>query len=321
MRILLIYKEEEKSRAETFILQLENMKIQVDHFPINSALETRESFEKQFAVFFTPSVLDDGTLDKRVQKLTHIAVLSALAPGGIDFLAGFLCGSLVPCLVYGEDAIQCIPKVFAFCFKPLNTEAEMLKFLKSEYENFKLISAEKGINWARETLLKMGVPINEKSLARCVDEGSLAEVLFFLAAGFSPNTRSETGVPLLCIAARKGNREITRFLILADADVNLLANDRGTSALLDSVMGKYFELAMDHIKAGADINIQSTSGQTALVIAVGAGDDRMVEALLKAGADPDIKDSMGVSARKYAALFSRTNMLALFDTRVPRETV
>ena len=45
----------------------------------------------------------------------------------------------------------------------------------------------------------------------------------------------------------------------------------------------------------------------------------LVEALAKAGADPDITDSMGVSARKYAALFHKTIMIELFNACAPEK--
>jgi hypothetical protein len=165
----------------------------------------------------------------------------------------------------------------------------------------------------------MGTPVSEKSMAQCVQEGSLREVLFFLAAGFSANIRNRDGVPLLNIAARNGDRQVVRFLLLAGAELNAQSDDRGTSALVDCAMGKHYDLMMDFIKIGVDLNIISKGGQTAITVAVGTGDLRMVEALLKAGADPDIQDNMGMSARKYAALLHKNTLAPLFDTYAPEK--
>jgi ankyrin repeat protein len=77
----------------------------------------------------------------------------------------------------------------------------------------------------------------------------------------------------------------------------------------------------DLVKAGIDVNLRSKDGQTALIVAVGAGEEKMAEALLKAGADPDISDSLGASARKYAVLFHRSSMLALFETYAPEKAI
>jgi ankyrin repeat protein len=160
----------------------------------------------------------------------------------------------------------------------------------------------------------MGVPVTGESLAQCAADGRVQEISLFLAAGFSPDTRDKAGVPMLNIAARNGNRNVLRLLIQSGAEVNLIADDRGSSALIDSAIGRYIDLVTDLIESGANVDIQSKDGQTALVLAVGADDEAVAEALLKAGANPDIPDSLGVSARKYSALFHKSSILALFET-------
>jgi len=75
----------------------------------------------------------------------------------------------------------------------------------------------------------------------------------------------------------------------------------------------------DLIEAGAALDIQSKDGQTALIVAVGTGDTVTIEALLKAGANPDISDNLGLSARKYAALFRNNSLIALFDNLAPKK--
>jgi ankyrin repeat protein len=73
----------------------------------------------------------------------------------------------------------------------------------------------------------------------------------------------------------------------------------------------------DLIAAGADINLKSRDGQSALIIAVGLNDEESVEILLKAGADADEPDSLGASARTYAGLFKDPAILALFKAYAP----
>ena len=73
------------------------------------------------------------------------------------------------------------------------------------------------------------------------------------------------------------------------------------------------------IKAGADLSIMSTDGQPILVLAVGNGNVKIVEALLKAGADPDVKDSMGMSARSYASLFKNEDLIKLMNQYPKKE--
>ena len=314
MRIIIIHTEGEVFSAEQLLGLFEKMDLFAETFPVGSTEDSG-----QFMAFLDPygSGHKGGVL---LGAPTHAIILSSLAPRWFDFLAGFACGSHLPLLVYGEEAVKGIPEGFTSCFKVIGTEDELRKYFDDEREEYEKREAVIGVNKAREALLQMGIPVNDESMSNCAGNGNIWEISLFLAAGFSPDTRNKAGVPLLNVAARKGNREVLRYLILVGAELNLIAADRGTSALLDSVMGKHHELAEELIKAGADLNVTSKDGQTALVVAVGAGDEKMVEALLKAGADPDIADHMGVSAKKYAALFKKSTIMTLFDTYAPEKT-
>ena len=307
MKVLLVFLDNNKDTAGRIQPLLEKMQISVETL----ALKLPEGDKiNQFTVFFHKG--DDPT---------HVLIISSLSRHWFDFIAGFSCGSNLPFLIYGQDAIAGISQEFASFFTFIKDDESLQTFLEAENEAFKKQEAARGIIKAQETLLEMGIPVTGESLAQCVSEDRLQEVALFLAAGFSPDTRNKAGVPLLNIAARSGSREISRYLILAGAELNLQSDDRGTSALVDSVMGKDNDLVDDFIKAGADLNIKSKDGQTALVVAVGAGEEYMVEALLKAGADPDISDSLGASARKYAALFNKKTMVTLFETYAPQKQV
>ena len=324
MKILLIHTKDEGETASRLQSLLGNMNILSESFPLTSS----DVDIKQFTAFFGPEKKGDVQLtesqrteSQRTESPSHAVILSSLSRQYSDFLAGFSYGSHLPFLVYGQDAVSGISKEFASCFTFMNTEDALLKYLEAEYEVFKKQETAREIIKAQDTLLKIGVPINGESLAKCVSEGRIQEVSYFLAAGFSPNTRNNAGVPLINIATRTGNREVIRFLVMAGAEMDLQADDRGSSALIDSVMGKQYEIMRDLIKAGANLDITSKDGQTALVVAVGASDERMVEALLKAGADPDICDHMGVSARKYASLFHKSSITSLFDTYAPKKEV
>ena len=159
----------------------------------------------------------------------------------------------------------------------------------------------------------MGISVTNDAFVQCVAEDKTEEVSLFLTAGFSPDTKDKKGVPLICVAARNGKLNTLKLLLKAGAQVNLIAEDRGSSALLDSAIERNKEMVKILIEAKADLNVQSKDGQTALVVVVGAGDDEISEMLIKAGADPDIKDALGVSARKYATIFGNSKMLAMFD--------
>jgi ankyrin repeat protein len=55
------------------------------------------------------------------------------------------------------------------------------------------------------------------------------------------------------------------------------------------------------------------------VLAVGKNNSAMAGVLLEAGANPDLADKLGFTARKYAKLFHDPTMSALFDRFPPRE--
>jgi hypothetical protein len=328
IKLLIICLEKEKERADQLRLLLDKMAIYSGILLAKSKEGGRRNIERQFFAFFNLTApnadtaappVDENTSDSQGETPTHVMIISKLVPEWVDFLAGFSCGSHVPFLAYGEDARTCVPEVYNFCFRMLDTEDALCSYLKAENEAFKKMETDRETHSARNALLEQGIPVNNNSLGQCVAEGRLDDIVLFFAAGFSPDTKDKTGVPLLNIAARAGNLEIIQFLIKAGAPVNLRAEDRDTSALIDSVMGKFDDITTDLINAGADVNIQSKDGQTALIVAVGADDAGVVELLLKAGANPDISDHMGMSARKYASLFRKTVLVDLFKTYAPEK--
>jgi len=313
MKLLLIHTKEEEDTTVRLEAVLREIGIHFETFLLSSPKDMNIN---QFTAFFDFSVSEENKRDS-VNAPTHVLVVSSLDSQWYDFLAGFAFGSHIHMLIYKQEAITGISKEFAAFFTFLGTEASLQTYLKVENEVSKKHEAARSIIKAQESLLRTGVPITVNSLAQCVVENRVGEISLFLAAGFSVNSRNNDGVPMLHIAARHGSHDVIRHLIKENADVNLRAEDRGTTALLDSVMAQHHDIADDLIKAGTDLDVKDKNGQTALIVAAGAGREKMVELLLKAGANPDIQDSLGVSARKYATLFRNEIILALFDTITP----
>jgi ankyrin repeat protein len=191
---------------------------------------------------------------------------------------------------------------------------EFSAYLTRESEEW---TRNNSIKQARSSLLERGVPVTVESLGRCIAEKDNEAVSLFLQADFAADTLDKAGVPLLCLAARAGARDISALLLQAGASVNLKSHDRGGSALIDAALGKHSEILGDLLAAGADTDTKSKDGQSALIISVGLNDEAAVEMLLKAGANADDPDSLGASARKYAALFNRPGMTALFQKYAP----
>ncbi len=165
---------------------------------------------------------------------------------------------------------------------------------------------------ARSALLEMGISVHDDSLAECAREGDTKAVELFMRAGFLPDTRDKHGVPLLCLAARGKHRAVAEILVKRGAQVDLQSEDRGYSPLMDAAQAGSADLVRLFLDIGARPDSTGKDGQTALVVSVGRNDVEVARLLVSGGADPDLSDKLGLSARKYAALFKNPAILSLF---------
>jgi hypothetical protein len=251
-------------------------------------------------------------LSKQLCSASHIMIVFSPAAAGSSwfaFTAGFALGKGLPLLACGANSRAAKP-VFSKYTIPLLDEAEFNTYFAEEKIRWPLMAASKE---ARFALLEQGIPVTIDALENCIHEGKTGAVELFLRAGFSPDTRDSAGVPLLCLAARAGNRSIVSLLLKAGAQINLQALDRESTALIDCTAGKHKDIMADLLEAGADVNLKNKNGQSALIIAIGLNDAVCTEMLLKAGAELDEPDSLGASARKYASLFNHPGILELID--------
>jgi hypothetical protein len=253
----------------------------------------------------------EAAFDKEITADARIAaVVTGKACGApwFAYIAGLCRGRGEEAIAYSRKAVA-IPALFRETVIPLSGRKDLKKRLPEYIGEW--IAGEKAAA-AKKGLLDMGIPFSEEAFCDCVRAGKAAPVHLFLLAGFSADTRDEKGTPLLCLAARTGGKDLVTILLEAGAEVNALSPDRGGSALIDCALGKYHDIAALLLKAGADVNVKSRDGQSALIISVGLSDEPFVEMLLRAGANVDEPDALGVSARKYAVLFSRPEILELF---------
>jgi hypothetical protein len=274
----------------------------------------REMEKRQIAAALCcPGGNDEGEeafLGGNISALTHVVTVFSDFPAfipGIYFSLGFSLGTKVSLICYGSGPD---PRLLKYGI-PLKNKKDFIAYIEEEAKNR---GGEDIRKEARAALLDMGIPYSAESLENCINEGKTQALALFLKAGFSANTRNKSGVPLLSLAARAGNRHLVDMLLKAGAEVNAQAADRDSSALIDGAMGKHSGIVEDLLAAGADVNLKSKDGQSALVISVGLNDTVCAELLLKAGAKADDPDSLGASARRYALLFNKPAMVALFNT-------
>ena len=108
-------------------------------------------------------------------------------------------------------------------------------------------------------------------------------------------------------AAREGNTDLLRGYLGAGAPANL-TNAAGDSLLMLAAYHGHDEAVQLILHHGADANAANDRGQTPLAGAVFKGYTSVARVLLDAGADPDAGRP---TAREAAAMFSRTDILAL----------
>ncbi|MDR1318064.1 MAG: ankyrin repeat domain-containing protein, partial [Treponema sp.] len=276
----------------------------------NNRLETVEALvdEKTDIDIFISEKLPD-------LSLTAYILSETFPERRVCFISGYFSALKTPLLLCGKRALSFAANLSQYVI-PLETSASFSSFLKNGVQTWEEAAIKRR---AKGLLLERGIPFNEEALANMVIGGNVENMSLFLEAGFSSDTRDRYGVPLLCLASRSGNYEAIKILLKAGANIDLQAGDRLNTALIDSTSGKCREIMKELIDAGADVNLKSRSGQSALIIAVGLNDEESVEMLLKAGAGADDPDSLGASARTYAGLFQNPSIVNLFKTYAPLE--
>ena len=108
----------------------------------------------------------------------------------------------------------------------------------------------------------------------------------------------------LIVAAREGDVALIKTLLEAGADVDVKTSDGETALILavsPEVWGETDEAVKALLEAGADVDARDSDGVTALILAVWRETDEAVKALLEAGADVDAKTPDGETALMVAA--------------------
>lgn len=131
------------------------------------------------------------------------------------------------------------------------------------------------------------------------------------------NTRdADTGETALHIATRRTDLAWVGFLLQEGADSN--SRDReGNTPLLLAAQSRWYEGVAVFTKVKAQVNEQNRLGETALQKAVQNRDVNTVKLLLDAGANPDLTDNSGSSARSIADADPRAAQVAKLFKDVP----
>jgi len=116
-----------------------------------------------------------------------------------------------------------------------------------------------------------------------------------------PVLKNTAGIYPLILASQQGRRDVVSFLIKQYAALDVI-DEYGNNALWAACYAQNSDCIAALIDAGVDINHQnSASGATALIFAASSGREAVVEQLLAAGADPDLKTHDDFSALDLAS--------------------
>jgi hypothetical protein len=258
--------------------------------------------------------LTRDSLIARLEKASHflaIATDASMASSWFSFAAGYGYSRGSAVALFRFDPDREMPRYLAG-LPVLDSLDELESYYRTEQATW-LVQEERSAS--RSALLEMGISCHNDSLAQCAREGDTKAVELFMKAGFLPDARDKYGVSLLCLAARGKHRAVAEVLLARGAKINLQSEDRGYSPLMDAAQAGSADLVSLFLERGADPNLKSKDEQTALVVAVGRNDVDVVRLLVLGGADPDLPDKLGLTARKYAALFKNPSILAFFDQR------
>ena len=250
------------------------------------------------------------------ETITHCIISSPsliIKYPAVGYLFGFFYGKQIPVFIskYDNNDKEMISVLKKYkTVRMFKTWDTLQKTIEDELH---LFEEEENRNIAHQKLFKKGLPFTPDEFSIMIAEDRQDECNLFLQAGMSPDVRDSAGTPMICYAARYNKKDIVSWLVQNGADINAVSKDRGYSAVMDAVWKKNEEIVELLVSLGCDLNIISKDGQSVLVLAIGNGNENICRTLIKGGANPRIKDHMGMSAYDYAKLFKKENIIKLME--------
>lgn len=141
-------------------------------------------------------------------------------------------------------------------------------------------------------------------LALREDSGKVFNILLN-APGADLEIRAKNGDSALMIASYKGNVAAVKALLAKEVQVN----NQGWTALHYAAAIGSDDIVRMLLEESAYIDAESPNGTTPLMMAAGSGRLTTVKLLLDEGADPSIKNNIGMSALDFAQQASQTYVL------------
>lgn len=226
--------------------------------------------------------------------------------------AGYACGAHEKSYLHSLDNVQ---EVFHdFHFLRCETFEDLAQSLLEDERHWEQRQRQRA---AEAELILRNREISLTGAIISIHENIIDDFRLYLQYGISVNSTDRYGVGLIHHAARSGKKDIVQLLLEKGADPNLVAQDRGNTALMDAAAigeAEIVELLLQH---GCDLEVVSKNGQTALILAVGAKSTPCVKLLCRYGADPTRADKLGLDARGYARVLGLGEISDILETYDP----
>ena len=153
------------------------------------------------------------------------------------------------------------------------------------------------VKLARKDEVNLRDPDGTSALMWVVRRDDLSGARALLRAGAEVDASNANGVTALHLACGNGNVEMISLLLDAGAGIEN-TDGAGETPLMSAVRSGAAEAARLLIGRGANINARETQfQQSALMLAARGEEPRMVELLLKAGAEMDLRTRVGPEPR------------------------
>ncbi|HYL38342.1 MAG TPA: ankyrin repeat domain-containing protein, partial [Bryobacteraceae bacterium] len=157
--------------------------------------------------------------------------------------------------------------------------------------------------------------------------GDLDSVRWLVDKGADVNAEAtrfqDFGATPLMAAACSGNPAVVRYLVVKGAKLQVASNNAGhvkngllgmlrMTALMKAAPGNSAEMVKALVEAGADLKPRDVREMNALILVVASerADPKLVDLLLKAGADPNARSAMGETSLDWALKFGNPAIIA-----------
>jgi len=303
MKWLVLTLPENCKKAQTVASYIKEQGVKCDLFEVCSA--TQNNILKDFNHELLYTMLKDTThcIFFNLDNLDNSPILL--------YIIGFMAGKQIPIFMAGKNS-SFARLFFAGDVFQLTNINDFIDTIKKYFKTY-LTLEKKQI--AEKKILDLGLKFDADSFIATVTSADIVNAQLFLDAGMDINCKNAKGIPALSVAVRNKNIKMVKWLIEKGVNINCISDDRGYSPVMDAVWKSNFELTKMFVEKGAVLDIIGKNGETILCLAVGAENEEISRLLFENGADPDAKDSMNMSARDYAKLFSKSRLLKLFDSK------